>query len=254
MSPDAPVVIETRALCRRYGALLVTDHVDFALRAGERRALIGPNGAGKTTFLNLLTGRVAPSSGRVLLNGLDVTALPVHRRVRRGLARTFQLNTLLREATVLENVQLAVLERERAGTRLFGGAAVQQRAAAEAYEVLSGLGLATHAGNPVAALSYGRQRLVEIAIALALRPEVLLLDEPAAGVPPADSHLVMDVIAGLPERIAVLIIEHDMALVFRFATRISVLVAGRMLMEGTPAEIAVDPLVRQVYLGTGSHG
>ncbi len=254
MSAVPPVVLETQGLCRSYGALLVTDHVDFALRAGERRALIGPNGAGKTTFLNLLTGQVAPSSGRVLLGGVDVTALPVHRRVRRGLARTFQLNTLLREATVLENVQLAVLERERAGARLFGGTAVQRRAAAEAHEILVGLGMAGHAGDPVAALSYGRQRLVEIAIALALRPEVLLLDEPAAGVPPADSHLVMDVIAGLPERIAVLIIEHDMALVFRFARRISVLVAGRMLLEGTPSEIAADPLVREVYLGTAFHG
>ncbi len=252
MNPAAPIAVETRALCRRYGALAVTDDVNFTLRAGERRALIGPNGAGKTTFLNLLTGQVRPSSGRVLLRGVDVTAMPVHRRVHHGLARTFQLNTLLRDSAVLENVQLAVLERERVGIRLFGGATAQRRAAEEAHDVLAGLGLAQHAGQPVAALSYGRQRLVEIAIALALKPEVLLLDEPAAGVPPADSHLVMDVVSGLPERIAVLIIEHDMKLVFRFAQRISVLVAGRLLKEGTPAEIANDPVVREVYLGTGA--
>ena len=246
-------VIETRGLRRQYGSFIATDNVDFSMKAGERRALIGPNGAGKTTFLNLLTGQILPSGGSVLLNGADVSRIPMHRRVRRGIARTFQLNTLLRESTALENVQLAVLEHQGLGGRLFGGAAAQRHAADIAMDILSTLGMSVHAGHRIRDLAYGRQRLVEIAIALALRPKLLLLDEPAAGVPPADSHLVMDMIAALPDDIAVLIIEHDMKLVFRFAHRINVLVQGRMLTEGTPAEIAADPQVREVYLGKARH-
>lgn len=247
-------VIETRGLRRQYGAFVATDNVDFSMKAGERRALIGPNGAGKTTFLNLLTGQVRPTTGTVWLNGVDVTQVPMHRRVRRGIARTFQLNTLLRESTVLENVQLAVLEHRGLGGRLFGGASAQRDAAEAAMDILGKLGMSEHAGRRVSELAYGRQRLVEIAIALALQPKVLLLDEPAAGVPPADSHLVLDMIAGLPDSIAVLIIEHDMKLVFRFAQRISVLVQGRILTEGSPAEIKSDPRVREVYLGKAHHG
>ena len=155
---------------------------------------------------------------------------------------------------MLENVQLAVLERRGFGGRLLGGAAHQRRAAEAALGVLESLGVAAYAGQVVAGLPYGRQRLVEVAIALALQPTVLLLDEPAAGVPPADSHLMLDVLASLPANIAVLIIEHDMKLVFRFAERISVLVQGRLLAEGTPAEIAADPRVREVYLGKRGHG
>jgi branched-chain amino acid transport system ATP-binding protein len=248
------IVIETRGLRRQYGSFVATDNVNFSMKAGERRALIGPNGAGKTTFLNLLTGQIPPSGGSVWLNGVDVSKIPMHRRVRRGIARTFQLNTLLRESTALENVQLAVLEHQGLGGRLFGGAAAQRHAAEVAMDILVKLGMAVHAGHRISDLAYGRQRLVEIAIALALQPKVLLLDEPAAGVPPADSHLVMDMIAGLPDSIAVLIIEHDMKLVFRFAHRINVLVQGRMLTEGTPAEIAADPQVREVYLGKAHHG
>jgi branched-chain amino acid transport system ATP-binding protein len=247
-------VIQTKGLRRTYGAFVATDNVDFSLMAGERRALIGPNGAGKTTFLNLLTGQVTPTSGSVWLGGDDVSKVPMHRRVRRGVARTFQLNTLLRESSVLENVQLAVLEQRGLGGRLFGGRGAQREAAEKAMELLQKLSMSSHAARRVAELPYGRQRLVEIAIALALQPKVLLLDEPAAGVPPADSHLVMDTIAQLPGDIAVLIIEHDMKLVFRFAQRISVLVRGRMLAEGTPAEIAKDPQVREVYLGRSHHG
>jgi len=246
-------VLQTIGLSRRFGALAVTDDVHFALHEGERRALIGPNGAGKTTFINLLTGRLAPSAGRIRLAGADITRLPTHRRVRLGLVRTFQLTTLLRESSVLENVQLAVLERNGLGGRLFGGARAQRRAAEAAYEVLQSIGLTGQADEKVATLAYGRQRLVEIAVALALQPKVLLLDEPAAGVPPADSHLVLEVLASLPRHIAVLIIEHDMKLVFGFAERISVLVRGRLLCEGSPAEIAADPEVREVYLGKRSY-
>jgi branched-chain amino acid transport system ATP-binding protein len=246
--------LETTGLCRSFGSLVVAGDINFALRPGARHALIGPNGAGKTTFINLLTGQLAPSAGTVRLAGEDVTALKVHQRVRRGLARTFQINTLLREMTVLEGVQLAVLEHWSAGTKIFRGRATQRRAADYAYDLLARLRMDAHANDRVGALAYGRQRLVEIATALALEPTVLLLDEPAAGVPPADSHLVLDLIAALPASISVLIIEHDMKLVFRFAEKISVLVAGRLLIEGTPAEIADNPLVREVYLGTGHHG
>ena len=246
-------IIQTKSLVRRYGAFIATDNVDFSMKAGERRALIGPNGAGKTTFLNLLTGQVAPTSGSVWLAGEDVSKVAMHRRVRRGVVRTFQLNTLLRESSVLENVQLAVLEQRGVGARLFGGMREQREAAELAMGILQKLDMATHAGHRISELAYGRQRLVEIAIALALQPKVLLLDEPAAGVPPADSHLVMDTIEGLPSDIAVLIIEHDMKLVFRFAQHISVLVRGRILTEGTPAEIAADPKVREVYLGKTRH-
>jgi branched-chain amino acid transport system ATP-binding protein len=245
--------LEARGLSRSFGALQVAQNINFALKPGARHALIGPNGAGKTTFINLLTGRIPPSSGTVLLNGDDITRLPVYKRVKCGLARTFQLNTLLRSLTILENVQLAVLERKGAGGTLMGGAAAQRDAAEIAFGLLEHLRLAEQAHVPVNQLAYGRQRLVEIAIALAMEPSVLLLDEPAAGVPPADSHLVLDTIAALPDNIAVLIIEHDMKLVFRFAERISVLVQGQILREGTPEEIAADDMVREVYLGNRKH-
>ena len=252
-TPAAEPALQTVGLCRSFGSLVVAGDINFALRPGARHALIGPNGAGKTTFVNLLTGQLAPSAGRIRLAGDDITGLRVHQRVRRGLARTFQINTLLREMTVLEGVQLAVLEHWGAGARLLRGRAVQRRAAEAAYDLLARLAMQDHASDRVGALPYGRQRLVEIATALALEPRVLLLDEPAAGVPPADSHLVLDLIAALPASISVLIIEHDMKLVFRFAERISVLVQGRLLVEGSPAEIADNPLVREVYLGTGQH-
>jgi branched-chain amino acid transport system ATP-binding protein len=246
--------LETRALNKKFGALEVAADISFALRRGARHALIGPNGAGKTTFVNLLTGRLRPSSGAVLLNGEDVSRLSTHRRVQRGLARTFQINTLLRSLSVLENVQLAMIEARRGGAVMTGGGKLQRECADEAMHLLEELGLAGDAGTAVRDLAYGRQRLVEIAAALALKPSVLLLDEPAAGVPPADFHLVFDTIAALPASISVLIIEHDMKLVFRFAERISVMVQGRILREGPPQDIAEDEMVRQVYLGRRKHG
>ena len=249
-----PPALETRGLDKSFGSIVVASAIDFTLRAGERHALIGPNGAGKTTFLNLLTGQERPSSGSILLGGVDVTHEPMHKRVRRGLARTFQINTLLREMTVLENVQIAALEQQGDGTRALGGGAAQRRGAEIAFEILRALRLDAHASERVDRLAYGRQRLVEIAVALALKPTVLLLDEPAAGVSPADSHLVLDVIAGLAATLSVIIIEHDMDLVFRFADRISVLVRGRILADGTPTEIAANPAVREAYLGTRRHG
>ncbi len=232
-----------------FGALRVAVDINFALEAGARHALIGPNGAGKTTFVNLITGALAPSAGRVLLGGEDVTGLSQAQRVKRGIARTFQITTLFRGLTVFENLYIPVAERVGAAPALWRPAGERRDVIDEALGLLEMLELQDDASKPVRELAYGRQRLVEIAVALGLRPKVLLLDEPAAGVPSAESHIILDVIEGLPQDIAVLIIEHDMDVVFRFAERITVMVQGGVLMEGTPAEVAADERVREVYLG-----
>ena len=247
-------LLETRALCKSFGALEVARGIDFRLEAGARHALIGPNGAGKTTFVNLLTGVLAPSAGRVLLDGEDVTRLAQARRVKRGIARTFQINQLFRGLTVLENVCIAVAERMGAGGGMLRPAGRRTEVVEEAARLIGALRLAEDAGRRVSELPYGRQRLVEIAIALGLDPRVLLLDEPAAGIPSAESHILLDAIAALPREIAVLIIEHDMDLVFRFAERITVMVSGAVFAEGTPAEIAANRDVRAVYLGSALDG
>ena len=243
-------LLETQGLCKSFGALEVARGIDFRLEAGARHALIGPNGAGKTTFVNLLTGVLQPSSGRVLLEGEDVTRLAQAKRVKRGIARTFQINQLFRGLTVLENVCIAVAERLGAGGGMLRPAGRRTEVMEEATRLIRTLRLEADAGRRVGELPYGRQRLVEIAIALGLNPRVLLLDEPAAGIPSAESHILLEAIAGLPKGIAVLIIEHDMDLVFRFAQRITVLVSGAIFAEGTPAEIAANREVRAVYLGS----
>jgi branched-chain amino acid transport system ATP-binding protein len=242
-------VLETRALCKNFGALAVAENIDFALEPGARHALIGPNGAGKTTFVNMLTGRIAPSSGSILLEGSDITRVSQRQRVKRGLGRTFQINTLFRNLTVLDNVALAIAERLGVAHRLFRRASGERAVVDDAMAVLASLGLVEDAPRRVADLPYGKQRLVEIAIALGMRPRVLLLDEPAAGVPSVESHRILAVIESLPADIAVLIIEHDMDLVFRVASRITVLAQGMLLAQGTPAEISADTRVREVYLG-----
>ena len=241
--------LETRNLCKSFGALTVADKIDFKLEAGARHALIGPNGAGKTTFVNLLTGRLAPSSGKVFLGGEDVTGLAQSGRVKRGLGRTFQINTLFRDMSVLDNVALGVAERHGVAGGFWRPASAQRAVRDEAMELLAKLGVSDEAGRRVLDLPYGKQRLVEIAIALGLKPKVLLLDEPAAGVPSLESERILDALDSLPKEIAILIIEHDMDLVFRFAQRITVLVQGEVLCEGTPKEIADDVRVHQVYLG-----
>jgi ABC-type branched-subunit amino acid transport system ATPase component len=246
--------LETRALCKSFGALQVTRNIDFALQPGARHALIGPNGAGKTTFINLITGVVPPTSGRVLFAGADVTALSQAERVRRGLARTFQINQLFRGLSVLENVCMAVAERKGTAHHMLRPVGSRRDVIDEAAALLDALDLLADAERPVRALPYGRQRLVEIAIALGLEPKVLLLDEPAAGVPTAESAMLLEVIERLPGDIAVLIIEHDMDLVFRFARSITVLVDGAVFAEGPPAAIAADDRVRDVYLGSARHG
>jgi ABC-type branched-subunit amino acid transport system ATPase component len=246
--------LETHGLCRSFGALTVASDIEFRLEHGARHALIGPNGAGKTTFVNLVTGVLAPSAGRILLDGDDVTALPQAQRVKRGLARTFQINTLFRGLSVLENVCLAIGERLGVAGDIHRPAGSRRDVVDEAYASLERLGLAAEARRLVRELSYGRQRLVELAVALGLKPKVLLLDEPAAGVPSTESGIIVDIIESLPAEIALLIIEHDMDLVFRLARRITVLVQGAVLVEGTPQEIAADPRVREVYLGERAPG
>jgi len=241
--------LETRKLCKTFGALTVADNIDFRLEPGARHALIGPNGAGKTTFVNMLMGALAPSSGEILLGGEDVTRVAQSTRVRRGLARTFQVTSLFRNLPVLDNVALGIAERLGVATRMWRPASAHREIIDEARELLAALDLAGEAATRVADLAYGKQRLVEIAIALGLRPKVLLLDEPAAGVPSHESQKILMNLEKLPDDIAILIIEHDMDLVFRFAQRITVLVQGVVLVEGTPEEIARDKRVHDVYLG-----
>ena len=245
-------VLETRGLCKSFGALTVAEQINFRLEPGSRHALIGPNGAGKTTFVNLLTGRLIPTSGQVFIGGQDVTALPQAERVRRGLGRTFQINTLFKKMTVLDNVALGVAERLKVADQMWQPARALKAVRDESMALLELLGIAADAGLRITDLPYGKQRLVEIAIALGLQPKVLLLDEPAAGVPSMESDRILQALDALPADIAILIIEHDMDLVFRFARRITVLTQGAVLTEGTPAEISADQRVKQVYLGEGS--
>jgi branched-chain amino acid transport system ATP-binding protein len=248
------IALRTRELTKSFSGTTVVSNVDFELKVGARQALIGPNGAGKTTLINLLTGNLVPTKGSVWISDRDVTQLSSHRRVKAGLARTFQINQLLRELSVIEHVQLAVAERLGFGSIMLGGRQVRRETAEQAYDILESLRLDDAAVSPIAQLSYGRQRLVEVAIALALQPTVLLLDEPAAGVPPADSHAIFELIERLPSNVSVLFIEHDMKLVARFAQRISVLVAGQIMVEGTPQDIASNSFVRDIYLGHRHHG
>ena len=250
----APAALETLGLRKSFGALRVADGIDFRLPYGARHALIGPNGAGKTTLINLITGALAPSAGRIRLRGTDVTHLAQHARVRLGLARTFQINQLFPELTVIDNVALAIAERTSARRRFWRPLGRDKALLDEAFALLETLGLAPVALQPVRTLPYGHQRVVEIAIALATRPRILLLDEPAAGVPAADTRAILEAIERLHEDIAVLIVEHDMDLVFRFSRRITVMVGGTILTEGTREEIAADPRVRAAYLGDRRHG
>ena len=248
------VSLETQGLSRHFGALTAVNGIDFKLAAGARHALIGPNGAGKTTFINLLTGVISPTHGRVLLAGRDITAAAQAERVKLGIARTFQINRLFRGLSVLENVCIPVAERVGAAPSMFYPAGKRVDVIEESMDLLATLKLDDVARHPVSELPYGRQRLVELAIAIGLRPQVLLLDEPAAGVPSAETHIILDAIERLPERIAVLIIEHDMDVVFRFAKHVTVMVSGTVFAEGTPREIEANQEVRSVYLGQAGHG
>jgi branched-chain amino acid transport system ATP-binding protein len=245
-------VLSVRRLSKSFGALQVAQSIDLELRPGARLGLIGPNGAGKTSLVNLLTGMLRADEGEIVLAGHDITRVKPERRVHLGLARTHQINTLLPESTLRDNVAIAVAERDCVAWRLMRYTAIWRRCREEAEAQLAALGIAQLADRKVAELPYGQQRLLEIAIALVLKPRVLLLDEPAAGVPAAEAHAIHDVLERLPAEIAILMIEHDMDLVFRFAREIVVLVRGRVLISGTPQEIAANSEVRAVYLGRGT--
>ena len=246
--------LSARGVNKSFGSLIVAADVEINLPAGVRYALIGPNGAGKTTLINLMTGMLRPDAGRIFLGADDITALPPEQRVRRGLVRTFQINSLFPYLTALESVTLAVCERREAARIWWRPLTAYRDEVDEAHAILSGLALAGVCHRRTRELPYGQQRLLEIALALAAKPRVLLLDEPAAGVPRGESQELFAAIAGLSRDITVLFIEHDMDLVFRFASRVIVMVGGRVLVEGTPAEIAADPRVRAVYLGKAHQG
>ena len=228
---------------------MVAQDIALELPRGQRYALIGPNGAGKTTLMNLMTGMLKPDSGHIFLDGEEITSHKPDARVKKGLARTFQINTLFPQLSALESVTLAVLEREGRARNWWRGLPRFGAAIDEAQAILVSLGMETASFRTTKELAYGQQRLLEIALALATRPKVLLLDEPAAGVPKDESAALFDAIDGLSRSLTILFIEHDMDVVFRFASRIIVMVGGRILVEGPPDEIARDQRVREVYLG-----
>jgi branched-chain amino acid transport system ATP-binding protein len=250
-TPANGYALSTDGLNKNFGSLVVASNIALNLPHGVRYALIGPNGAGKTTLINLITGMLRPDSGRIVLGSDDITTLAPEQRVRLGLVRTHQINSLFPHLTALESVTLAVCERHRVAQTWWHGLTAYREEIDEAYDILTALTLAPVANRLTRELAYGQQRLLEIALALAVKPKVLLLDEPAAGVPREESRELFAAIAGLSRDITVLFIEHDMDLVFRFASRVIVMVGGRVLLEGTPQEIAADPQVRAVYLGKG---
>jgi branched-chain amino acid transport system ATP-binding protein len=248
------IALETRDLQKQFGGLKVTRDLSLKVEQGARHALIGPNGAGKTTVINLLTGVLKPNGGRIMLEGNDITDLPVHVRVLRGLSRTFQINQLYPDLTPIETIGLAVSERLGRGGDWWRVMGTRDDVNGEIAENLARFGLLDVMNEPTATLPYGKQRLLEIAVAIAARPRVLLLDEPAAGVPESERHDILAAVGLLPRDVTVLLIEHDMDLVFSFADRISVLVNGALLVEGTPDEVARDHRVKAVYLGEAADG
>jgi branched-chain amino acid transport system ATP-binding protein len=242
-------VLQTSGLTKQFGGIVAANDVSLSVEKGARHALIGPNGAGKTTVINLLTGVLRPTAGSITLEGRDITNLKAHKRVQLGIARTFQINQLFADLTPLETIGLAVSERMELGRqwwRLVGSKSVVVE---ESVEILDRFRLADVMDERTGTLPYGKQRLLEIALAIACRPHVLLLDEPAAGVPEAERHDILDAVAALPKDVTVLLIEHDMDIVFSFADRISVLVNGALFVEGPPEEVAANPRVKAVYLG-----
>ncbi len=246
--------LETIHLSKFFGGLKATNDVTFRLERGARHALIGPNGAGKTTLINLLTGVITPSQGEIRLNGADISTISREKRVKRGLVRTFQINQLFAELSVVESLALVINERRGYGTQWYRRTGALPGIDDEIARLVEDFGLESVMDSTCSSLPYGKQRLLEIALAIACEPKVLLLDEPAAGVPQADRQEVLKRLAKLPADVSVLLIEHDMDLVFSFANRISVLVSGALFAEGNVEEIASDPRVKEVYLGGGHHG
>ncbi len=251
MTTTTPIVLSAQGLVKRFGGITATGDVSLDLRKGARHALIGPNGAGKTTLINLLTGVLEPTEGRIVLNGEDITRLAPHQRVRRGMVRTFQINQLFASMTPLETLALVISQHRGLGSRFWQALGADGAVTERAHALLEHFHLAEVMNQRTEHLAYGKRRLLEIAIALACEPRVLLLDEPVAGVPAGEREEILDTVAALPADVSVLLIEHDMDLVFSFAKRMTVLVNGTVLTEGDPAQIAADPQVKAVYLGHG---
>ena len=247
------IVLETAGLEKRFGGIVATNDVSLKVEKGARHALIGPNGAGETTIINLLTGVLTPTAGKILLDGEDITRLSAHARVRRGIARTFQINQLFPDLSPLDTLGLAVSERLGFGHDWWRIVGSKPEVVDEVIALLEQFHLADVMNERTAILPYGKQRLLEIAVAIACKPRVLLLDEPAAGVPDDERHDILSTVAALPKDVTVLLIEHDMDIVFSFADRISVLVNGALFVEGKPDEVARDPRVKAVYLGEEAH-
>lgn len=239
---------------KAFGGLTVSSDINLTLLDGDRAALIGPNGAGKTTLINLICGSLQPSNGAIYLDGRQINRLDQALRTRAGIVRTFQVSRLCRDLTVSENVCLPIIQRRRSAFRLWPTRSFKEQVEAEAFELLKPLGLGERANRRIGELAYGEQRLVEIAIAMALEPRVLLLDEPAAGVPESESVAILDVLASLPSEIPILLIEHDMDLVFRFARRVIVLVSGRIIFDGSPLDVSTNQAVNDIYFGRDRHG
>jgi branched-chain amino acid transport system ATP-binding protein len=248
-----PPVLETKGLTKQFGGITAANDVTLSIEKGARHALIGPNGAGKTTIINLLTGVLRPTAGTIMLEGQDITNLEAHKRVQLGIARTFQINQLFADLTPLETIGLAVSERMELGRQWWRTVGSKGIVIEESVEILQRFHLADVMDERTINLPYGKQRLLEIGLAIACRPRVLLLDEPAAGVPEAERRDILDAVAALPDDVTVLLIEHDMDIVFSFADRISVLVNGALFVEGPPEEVAADPRVKAVYLGEEAH-
>jgi branched-chain amino acid transport system ATP-binding protein len=242
-------VLETVGLEKRFGGITATSNVSLKIEKGARHALIGPNGAGKTTLINLVTGVLQPTAGQILLEGQDITRLQSYQRVHLGMARTFQINQLFPDMTPVEAIGLAVSERLGLGGDWWRLAGTRPGVVDDVVDLIDRFHLADVREERTATLPYGKQRLLEIALAIACRPRVLLLDEPAAGVPEGERRDILAAIAALPKDVTVLLIEHDMDLVFTFADRISVLVNGALFADGLPREISRDPRVKAVYLG-----
>ena len=248
------VVLETRGLVKRFGGIAATNDVSLQVEKGARHALIGPNGAGKTTLINLLTGVLEPTAGSVALDGEDITRLAAHRRVRRGLVRTFQINQLFGELTPLKSLALTVSVHQGTSTRWWQPLGAEATVAEECERLLRSFNLLEVMDQKVALLAYGKRRLLEIATALACRPRVLLLDEPVAGVPEGERQEIFETISALPDDVSILLIEHDMDLVFNFARTVTVLVNGAVFAEGDVETVSKDPRVKAVYLGEDAHG
>jgi branched-chain amino acid transport system ATP-binding protein len=251
---DADIVLSARGLVKRFGGITATGNVNLDLRKGARHALIGPNGAGKTTLINLLTGVLEPTEGRIVLEGRDITRLAPHQRVRRGMVRTFQINQLFDSLTPVETLALTVSQHQGLGGKWWQALGRRPQVAERCDQLLEQFHLTEVMNQKTQVLAYGKRRLLEIAIALACDPRVLLLDEPVAGVPAGEREELLQTVAALPADVSVLLIEHDMDLVFSFATRMTVLVNGTVLTEGDPEQIANDPEVKAVYLGHGEEG